>query len=56
MPDPRTGALSFVMAYNGVSLRVTMQYDINVGGMVVNLDMLAGVTVLDENLMAVVQG
>jgi hypothetical protein len=42
--------------YNGVSMRVTMQYDINAGGTIVNFDMLAGVAVLDTKLAVVLQG
>jgi hypothetical protein len=43
--------VSAVQSFDGLGLRVTMQYDSAVGGMRVNVDMLAGVAVLDENLL-----
>lgn len=39
-----------VGVYNGISMRVAMQYDIGAGGTKVNLDMLCGVAVLDSRL------
>jgi hypothetical protein len=56
LPNQRMGVMSQVGTYNDVSMRVQMQYDINAGGTVVNLDMLAGVAVLDDRLCVVVQG
>lgn len=41
------GARSFVASYNGISLRVTMQYDWQQQGTVVTLDLLCGVAILD---------
>jgi len=50
------GVLSHVGVYNDIAMRVSMQYDIQEGGTVVNLDILAGVAVLDENLCCVLLG
>lgn len=44
------GVKSGIASYNGLSIRVLMQYDINSGGTVVNLDMLAGIAMLDAKL------
>ena len=38
-------------AYNGITMRVLAQYDINAGGLVVNCDILAGVAVLNSGLL-----
>jgi hypothetical protein len=43
-----SGARSFVASYEGLSMRVTMQYDITAQGMVVTFDLLCGVAILDE--------
>lgn len=45
-----TGARSFVVNYNGLSLRVTIAYDSTKQGHRVTVDMLYGVKVLDKNL------
>ncbi len=50
MPNNRMGVLTQVGVHNGISMRVAMQYDINAGGTVVNLDLLCGVAVLDTRL------
>ncbi|MHB9044407.1 MAG: P22 phage major capsid protein family protein [Pirellulales bacterium] len=50
MPNNRMGVLTQVGVHNGISMRVAMQYDINSGGTVVNLDLLCGVAVLDSRL------
>ena len=50
MPNNRMGVLTQVGVHNGISMRVAMQYDINQGGTVVNLDLLCGVAVLDSRL------
>lgn len=50
LPDTRAGVMSAVVPYNGIGMRVLMQYDINAGGMVVACDILAGVAVLDASL------
>lgn len=52
-PQPGTGALSYVANYNGLGLRVTIQYDSSVQGHRVTVDMLAGIKVLDSALGAV---
>lgn len=48
------GASSFVASFEGLSMRVTMQYDITSGGTIVNFDLLCGVAVLDDRLATVV--
>lgn len=48
-----TGARSFVASYDGLSMRVTMQYDSTAQGMRVTFDLLCGVAVLDERLAVV---
>jgi len=48
-----TGARSFVASFDGLSMRVTMQYDSTVQGMRVTFDLLCGVAVLDERLACV---
>lgn len=55
-PQSAMGVMSHVGQYNGISMRVTMQYDIQEGGTVVNLDILAGVAVLDTDLAVVLLG
>jgi len=50
VPNNAMGVLSDIGVYNDIAMRVTMQYDIQGGGTVVNLDILAGVAVLDVNL------
>jgi hypothetical protein len=56
IPNNAMGVLSHVGVYNDVAMRVTMQYSIQTGGTVVNLDILAGVAVLDTRLGVVLQG
>lgn len=56
VPTNALGVLSHVGAYNNIAMRVTMQYDIGAGGTVVNLDILAGVAILDQNLAVVFLG
>jgi hypothetical protein len=56
VPAGAMGVLSHVGVYNDIAMRVSMQYDIQEGGTVVNLDILAGVAVLDENLCVVLLG
>jgi hypothetical protein len=50
LPNERMGVMADIATHNDVSMRVTMQYDINAGGTVVNLDILGGVAVLDSRL------
>lgn len=50
MPNPQMGVMTQVGVHNDISMRVAMQYDINQGGTVVNLDLLCGVAVLDTRL------
>jgi len=45
-----TGAKSFVASFEGLSMRVTMQYDGSAQGMRVTFDLLCGVAVLDARL------
>jgi len=56
VPNNVLGVMSHVGAYNDIAMRVTMQYDIQEGGTVVNLDILAGVAILDSNLAVVLLG
>lgn len=56
LPPDGSGVKAANATYNGVSMRALMQYDINEGGTVINLDMLAGVAVLDPDLAAVLLG
>ena len=56
IPNNAMGVLSHVGVYNDIAMRVSMQYSIAQGGTVVNLDILAGVAVLDTNLGVVLQG
>lgn len=45
-----TGARCFVADYDGLAMRVTMQYDSKAQGMRVTFDLLCGVAILDERL------
>lgn len=56
VPSNVLGVMSHVGAYNDIAMRVTMQYDIQEGGTVVNLDILAGVAILDTDLAVVLLG
>jgi hypothetical protein len=56
LPRPGTGAAAGVASYNGISMRVTMQYSQSAGGTQVNCDMLAGLAVLDTALACLVLG
>ena len=56
IPNNAMGVLSHVGVYNDIAMRVSMQYSIAQGGTVVNLDILAGVAILDTNLCVVLQG
>lgn len=50
------GARSAVASFDGLSMRVTMQYDSSAQGTRVTFDILCGVAVLDERLACVVNG
>lgn len=50
LPHQAMGVMADVASHNNVAMRVTMQYDIQSGGTVVNLDILGGVALLDVNL------
>ena len=56
VPANSLGVLSGVGAYNDIAMRVTMQYDIDAGGTVVNCDILAGIKELDTNLAVALLG
>lgn len=56
LPQQRDGVSSAVLNFKGLSIRATMQYDIDVTGTKVHLDMLAGVAKLDEDLACVLLG
>ena len=53
IPKTGTGVRSAVASYNGLSVRVTIGYDMTYQGHRVTLDILAGVKTLDTNLGAV---
>jgi hypothetical protein len=48
------GARSFVASFDGLAMRVTMQYDSKAQGMRVTFDLLCGVAVLDDRLAVAV--
>jgi hypothetical protein len=56
VPAGSMGVLSGVGAYNDISMRVSMQYDIDAGGTVVNCDILAGIKELDTDLAVALLG
>jgi len=56
LPNTALGVRSAVGTYNDVTMRVSMQYNINSQGTVVTLDLLCGVALLDENLGCVMLG
>ena len=51
---PQGAAKSAIMNYDGFSLRVVFGYDMNTKTDTVSIDMLCGVKLLDDNLIAVV--
>lgn len=56
LPPPQEGVAAASATYNGVNMRVVMQYDSKKGGTRVNLDILAGTAILDEDLAVVMLG
>jgi hypothetical protein len=56
IPNNAMGVLAHVGVYNDIAMRVSMQYSVVNGGTIVNLDILAGVAILDTNLAVVLQG
>lgn len=50
------GAQSAVTSFDGLSMRVTMQYDSKVQGVRVTMDLLCGTAILDERLACVING
>ena len=56
IPNNAMGVSAHVGVYNDIAMRVSMQYSIANGGTMVNLDILAGVAILDTNLAVVLQG
>jgi hypothetical protein len=56
LPDSSLGVRSAIGVHNGVAMRVLMQYDSKAGGTRVNLDILAGVAVLDFALGTLLLG
>ena len=56
IPNNAMGVFAHVGVYNDIAMRVSMQYSIANGGTMVNLDILAGVAILDTNLGVVLQG
>jgi hypothetical protein len=52
--DPATaGANTGVASWEGLAIRVVVQYEAKAGGHRVNVDLLAGISVLDEDLLCV---
>ncbi len=56
LPNQAAGVMAHAGVYNDIAMRVLAQYDINAGGTVVNLDILAGVAQLDANLAVALLG
>jgi hypothetical protein len=56
LPNQSMGVMAAVAAYNDIAMRITMQYNSIKQGTVVNMDILAGVAVLDPDLAVVLQG
>lgn len=56
LPSGALGVRAGVGAYNGLAMRVAMQYDISSQGTIVTLDTLFGVKVLEEDLGCVLLG
>jgi len=56
LPNQSMGVMAAVASYNDIAMRVTMQYNSIKQGTVVNMDILAGVAVLDPDLAVVLQG
>ena len=50
LPPAASGAMSAVVNNGSMGLRVVMQYDSECGGMRVNVDILAGIALLNEDL------
>lgn len=53
MKEKNKGAISRVANFGGIGLRVSMQDDLKAGGTRVVVDVLAGVSVLDDDLLCV---
>lgn len=56
LPASSMGVSSAIGSYNGLSIRITMQYDSKKQGTRVTCDMLSGVALLDVNMAALVLG
>ncbi len=56
LPPAAHGVMAGVAVYNDLAMRVVMQYDSTVGGTRVNLEMLAGLALLDAKLAVAVLG
>lgn len=56
MPRASNTAQSAVVSANGLGLRVTMQYDIDVTGTKVNVDLLCGTKTLDSRMGGIMLG
>lgn len=50
LPDQSMGVKAGIATYNDVSMRVTMQYSLKAGGTLVNMDILAGLAMLDSTM------
>lgn len=56
LPPAAHGVMAGVAVYNDLAMRVVMQYDSTVGGTRVNLEMLAGLALLDAKLAVALLG
>lgn len=56
LPPASHGVMAGVAVYNNLAMRVVMQYDSSTGGTRVNLEMLAGLALLDAKLAVAVLG
>jgi len=56
LPPQSHGVMAGIAVYNDLAMRVVMQYDSSTGGTRVNLEMLAGLALLDEKLAVAVLG
>jgi hypothetical protein len=56
LPASSIGVQAMVASYNGISMRVVMQYDWEQQGTVVTLDLLCGTAVLDTDLACILLG
>lgn len=56
LPSSQLGVMAAVGSYNGLSIRITMQYDSSRQGTRVTADVLSGVAMLDSNMACLLLG